>query len=217
MAALDGIDALVGELRRRIRQEGLRPLAKRTGIPIGQLRSVANGRAARYTTLQSIASVIGMRVFIGPVEPNVPDVSGATEPSRRPATTTDAGAADEPLADRVLRQVRSGTLDEARLLPSAEQRARDTGRKLDRLTAREGWYAVVAGQAHAVATGTALAKRSAEIAVVEQVTRWRSQVSRFAPERLAEFDGLIADALNNPAPVDAPGLRVAGRRPVPHG
>ena len=216
MAALDGIDALVGELRRQIRQEGLRPLAKRTGIPIGQLRSVANGRAARYTTLQSIASVIGMRVFIGSAEPNAPEVRDATEPSRRPATTTDAGAADEPLADRVLRQVRSGTLDEARLLPSAEQRARDTGRKLDRLTAREGWYAVVAGQAHAVAMGTALAKRNAEIAVVEQVTRWRWQVSRFAPDRLAEFDGLIADALNNPAPVAAPGLRVPGRRPVAH-
>ena len=31
--------------------------------------------------------------------------------------------------------------------------------------------------------------------------RWRSEVSRFAPDRLAEFDELIADALNNPAPV----------------
>ena len=39
----------------------------------------------------------------------------------------------------------------------------------------------MAGQAYAVAT------------------RWRSEVSRFAPDRLAEFDELIADALNNPA------------------
>ena len=31
--------------------------------------------------------------------------------------------------------------------------------------------------------------------------RWRSEVSRFAPDRLEEFDELIADALNNPAPV----------------
>ena len=33
---------------------------------------------------------------------------------------------------------------------------------------------------------------------VEQVARWRSEVSSFAPDRLEEFDELIADALNNP-------------------
>ena len=36
---------------------------------------------------------------------------------------------------------------------------------------------------------------------VEQVMRWRSEVSRFAPDPLAEFDELIAEALNNPVPV----------------
>ena len=36
---------------------------------------------------------------------------------------------------------------------------------------------------------------------MEQVLRWRSEVSRFAPDRLVEFDELISDALNNPAPV----------------
>ena len=41
----------------------------RTGIPLGQLRSVVQGRAARYTTLQSIASVMGMRLFVAPAEP----------------------------------------------------------------------------------------------------------------------------------------------------
>ena len=44
-------------------------------------------------------------------------------------------------------------------------------------------------------------KRNAEAMAVEQVMRWRSEVSRFAPDRLEEFDELIADALNNPAPV----------------
>ena len=33
-----------------------------------------------------------------------------------------------------------GKLDESRLLPSAEKRARDVGKKLDRLAARQGWY-----------------------------------------------------------------------------
>ena len=40
----------------------------RTGIPLGQLRSVVQGRASRYTTLQSIASVMGMRLSVGPAE-----------------------------------------------------------------------------------------------------------------------------------------------------
>ena len=75
------------------------------------------------------------------------------------------------------------------------------GKKLDRLASRQGWYTFMAGQAYAVATGKAPSKRNAEVMAVEQVMRWRSEVSRFAPARLTEFDELIADALNNPAPV----------------
>ena len=99
------------------------------------------------------------------------------------------------------RRVRSGRLDESRLLPSADKRARDVGKKLDRLASRQGWYTFMAGQAYAVATGKAPSKRNAEIMAVEQVMRWRSEVSRYAPDRLEEFDELISDALNNPAPV----------------
>ena len=36
---------------------------------------------------------------------------------------------------------------------------------------------------------------------VQHPTRWRSEVSSFAPDRLEEFDELIATPLNNPAPV----------------
>ena len=107
-------------------------------------------------------------------------------------TETGFNISEEPLAERVLRQVRSGQLDESRLLPSAEKRARDVGKKLDRLAARQGWYTFMAGQAYAVATGKAPSKRNAEVMAVEQVMRWRSEVSRFAPDRLAEFDELIA-------------------------
>ena len=116
-------------------------------------------------------------------------------------TETELKILEEPLAERVLRQVRSGELDESRLLPSAEKRARDVGKKLDRLSSQQGWYTFMAGQAYAVATGKAPSKRNAEVMAVEQVMRWRSEVSRFVPDRLAEFDELIADALNNPAPV----------------
>ena len=94
-----------------------------------------------------------------------------------------------------------GSSTSPRLLPSAEKRARDVVKKLNRLAARQGWHTFMAGQAYAVATGKAPAKRNAEVMAVEQVMRWRSEVSRFAPDRLAEFDELIADALNNPSPV----------------
>ena len=67
--------------------------------------------------------------------------------------TTELKISEEPLAERVLRQVRSGKLDEPRLLPSAEKRARDVGKKLDRVAAQQGWYIFMAGQAYAVATG----------------------------------------------------------------
>ena len=43
--------------------------------------------------------------------------------------TTELKISEEPLAERVLRQVRSGKLDEARLLPSAEGRG---GRRIAR-------------------------------------------------------------------------------------
>ena len=79
-----GVDAFVEVVRQRIETEGLRPFSMRTGIPLGQLRSVVQGRAARYTTLESIASVMGMRLFIAPVEP------GGMEAPPLPAELTRA-------------------------------------------------------------------------------------------------------------------------------
>ena len=62
-------------------------------------------------------------------------------------TETEFNISEEPLAERVLRQVRSGQLDEPRLLPSAEKRARDVGKKLNQLAALQGWHTFMAGQA----------------------------------------------------------------------
>ena len=60
------VDYLRQAVRQRIETEGLRPFSVRTGIPVGQLRSLVQGRAARYTTLASIASVMGLQLYIGP-------------------------------------------------------------------------------------------------------------------------------------------------------
>ena len=111
---------------------------------------------------------------------------------------------EEPLAQRVLRQARSGQLDEDRLLPGQDKRERDLTKKLDKLAAQAGWYTFVSAQAHAIATGKAPARRNAEIMVVQEITRWRREVERFATERLDEFDAGIRHALEHPAALPRP-------------
>ena len=117
-------------------------------------------------------------------------------------TETEFTISEEPLAERVLRQVRSGTLDESRLLPSAEKLARDVGKKLDRLASRQGWYTFMAGQAYArwppgkrPRSGTRRSWRWSRSAAGGR----RCRESR--PTGWRRFDELIVDALNNPAPV----------------
>ena len=65
----DGVEHLRRIVRERIDSEGLRPLSLRTGVPLGQLRSLVQGRAARSTTLELIASVLGLEFYIGPARP----------------------------------------------------------------------------------------------------------------------------------------------------
>lgn len=63
---LNGIERLRNAFRELVDAEGLRPLAARTGIPVGQIRSLLDGRAVRVTTIQSMTEVLGVRLMIGP-------------------------------------------------------------------------------------------------------------------------------------------------------
>ena len=90
------------------------------------------------------------------------------------------------------------------MLPGQDKRERDLTKKLDKLAAQDGWYTFVSAQAHAIATGKAPARRNAEIMVVQEITRWRREVERFAPERLDEFDAGIRHALEHPAALQRP-------------
>ena len=128
------------------------------------------------------------------------DPAMSSEPAGVPAPPSP----EEPLAQRVLRQARTGQLDEDRLLPGKDKRERDLMKKLDKLAAQSGWHTFVSAQAHAIATGKAPARRNAEIMVVQEVTRWRREVERFALERLDEFDAGIQHALEHPAPLQRP-------------
>ena len=90
------------------------------------------------------------------------------------------------------------------MLPGKDKRERDLMKKLDKLAAQSGWHTFVSAQAHAIATGKAPARRNAEIMVVQEATRWRREVERFAPERLDEFDASIQHALEHPEPLQRP-------------
>ena len=79
------------------------------------------------------------------------DPAMSSEPAGVPAPPSP----EEPLAQRVLRQARTGQLDEDRLLPGQDKRERDLTKKLDKLAAQAGWYTFVSAQAHAIATGKA--------------------------------------------------------------
>ena len=63
---LNGIERLRNAFRALVDAEGLRPLAARTGIPVGQIRSLIDGRAVRVTTLELMTRVLGVNLTIGP-------------------------------------------------------------------------------------------------------------------------------------------------------
>ena len=60
------MDHLRSAVRRHVEREGLRPLSVRTGVPVGQLRSILQGRAALSTTLERVSSALGLEFYIGP-------------------------------------------------------------------------------------------------------------------------------------------------------
>lgn len=67
-----GVEYLRRAVQQRVEAEGLRPFSLRTGIPVGQLRSVIQGRAARSTTIELIASVLELEFYIGPARADSP-------------------------------------------------------------------------------------------------------------------------------------------------
>ena len=60
------LDHLRSAVRQHVEREGLRPLSVRTGVPVGQLRSILQGRAALSTTLERVSSALGLEFYIGP-------------------------------------------------------------------------------------------------------------------------------------------------------
>ena len=61
-----GINFLRNTLRQLKDQEGLRPLSTRTGIPVGKIRSLLEGRAALSTTIESACEALDLEFYVGP-------------------------------------------------------------------------------------------------------------------------------------------------------
>ena len=133
IVTLQNVDSLVEAVRQRIQSEGLRPFALRTGIPLGQLRSVVQGRASRYTTLESIAAVMGMQLFIGPAAesgekaPQLPEE--ITRALQLPSDASIVDAVDLIEKDAMASQLRDGM----RAVQELTQRAAAAAELLPRL------------------------------------------------------------------------------------
>ena len=133
----------------------------------------------------------------------------ATEPAGPTPTPAPRGrppleSGEEPLSDRVLRQIRTDEIDEERLLPNEEKRRNDVARKLDRMRQGKGWYLYVQANAHTAGTGKAPQRRNAEVALVQEGSRWRKEIERYAPEDLEEFDTMLKSSLETPEPGSRP-------------
>ena len=104
-----GLDQLRAAVRLHVEREGLRPLSARTGIPVGQLRSLMQGRAALSTTLERVASALGLEFYVGP--PRKPDSARARKGyegqsvRERPAFGDEAAPA---WAMKLQRELRAG-------------------------------------------------------------------------------------------------------------
>ena len=90
-----GVAYLRHAIQKKKETEGLRKFARRTGIPVWQLRSVLDGRALLSTTLESIASVLKLEFYIGPArEESSPRHVLPPEIARALGLPRDAGVED---------------------------------------------------------------------------------------------------------------------------
>ena len=120
-------------------------------------------------------------------------VAAPSAPVAPAAASTD----EEPLVERVWRQVRDG-LDRDRLLPAEEKRIRDLTKRLDRPPESNGWATFVAGQAHTIGTGKARNRRNAEVALIEAISRWVADVEELLPDRMDDLRAIVDYGLNHP-------------------
>ena len=139
VAPLSGVPFLRRTIERMVAAEGLRPLAARTGIPLGQIRSLLAGRAVRITTLEQITSALGLRLQVREAPPR----------DERKVPRAIAVVLEIPLEADIAAAVRKIELDELgselraklMLVDDLADRAASTASSLRRLGKRPEWTA----------------------------------------------------------------------------
>lgn len=74
------------ELQKLAEKEGDKPLARRLGVPFGQVRSMLDGRDPLASNLFKIANALGLDAYIGPPSP--------TPPTPVPTTVQELGPSE---------------------------------------------------------------------------------------------------------------------------
>ncbi len=85
-----GIERLRQYVRRRVAEEGLRPFAARTAIPVGRVRGLLAGRAALSSTIEAAVAALDLELYIGPRRPAAPAESGQIDKTAAPAGKEEA-------------------------------------------------------------------------------------------------------------------------------
>ena len=72
-------------VRGHVERMGLRPFAQAFGVPVGQVRSVCDGRAARSDTIERLTGALGLELYVGPprAAPRASGTAGAAPVSLR--------------------------------------------------------------------------------------------------------------------------------------
>ena len=68
------LDQLQDAVERQIESEGLRPFAKRIGVPLGQVRGAQEGRNLSSDTIQKLTDKLGLEYYIGPPRKQPPSM-----------------------------------------------------------------------------------------------------------------------------------------------
>lgn len=132
MTQPEALEALRKAVQEAVKKEGLRPLAARTGIGLGRIRSVLSGtRVPKVDTVDTLAQALGLEFYVGP-------------PRAAPKTGVRTPELQLRPSDPAVRTVRDPEL--ARLLAAIEGHWEDLGGDY----ARRDWLAKVWGTSEAL-------------------------------------------------------------------
>ena len=123
-------------VRARLESDGLHPLAARTGVAIGRIRSVSAGRDPHGSTISALCRALGLELYIGPPRRNPKSANEGVDSQIRGPGTGDV----EPIRDRHLTELLARLADGWEMSDTGERErlAAAIAASLDLAGAKEG-------------------------------------------------------------------------------